>query len=70
MLRITREDLSIPGNVLIPNMLDDILMNYTMIQKIGDNIGVSEKRRNWEKCEGRTVAINTFTLLFIEGKEK
>ena len=33
-------------------------------RNFGNTIGDSEKRRNWEKWEWRTIAINTFTLLF------
>ena len=39
-------------------------------KKFGDIISDSEKRRNWEQCERRTIAINTFTLLFSESKER
>ena len=39
-------------------------------KKFGGVIGDSEDRRTWEKWERRTVAINTFTLLFSKSKEK
>ena len=39
-------------------------------EKFGNTIGNSEKRRNWEKWERRTIAINTFTLLVGKSKGK
>ena len=50
---------------------------FTIIQEIraapsgiADDVEDSEKWRNWEKWERRTIAINTFTLLFSKSKEK
>ena len=37
-------------------------------KKFGDIIGDSENRRNWKNWERRTVAINTYILLFDESK--
>ena len=37
-------------------------------KKFGNTNGNSENRRNWEKWKRRTIAINTFTLLFAREK--
>ena len=39
-------------------------------KKFGNTVGNSEKRRNWEKWERRTIATNTFTLLSGKSKRK
>ena len=54
----------------IVNMLDEIVMNYTMTQKIGGIIGDSENRRNWEKWKRRTSAVNTLFLFLGKSKTK
>ena len=55
---------------LIVNMLDETWWSTQWSKKFGSIIGVSEKRRNWEKGEWRTIATNAFTLLFGKAKEK
>ena len=54
---------------LIVNMLDENLMNYTMIWEIWQYIGNSGKRKNWEKWERRSIAINTFILCVLKKKQ-
>ena len=39
-------------------------------RNFGNTIGDSEKRRNWEKWEWRTIAINTSTFFFGESEGK
>ena len=58
MPRNTRENMSILGNVLIANMLDEILMNYTMIQEIWRH-----HWRFWEKKELRIVWAKNLALV-------
>ena len=54
---------------LIVHMLNDILMNCTIILGIWRHFGYSENRRNWENCERGTIAITTFTLFFSKSEE-
>ena len=58
-------------------MLNETLMIFSILQEIWQHHRKSlmmskdsEKRRNWEKWERRTIAINTITLLFSKSKEK
>ena len=41
-----------------------------LFKKFGNTIGDSENKRNWEKWERRTIAINTPTLLFADSQRK
>ena len=77
MPRNTRENMSIPGNVFDcqharrdPEELHNYSRNLATPSGITDDVEDSEKRRNWENWERRTIAINTFTLLFSKSKEK
>ena len=61
---------------LVVNMLDEILKNFFFYSRnlatpsgIADEVDDSEKR-SWEQWERRTIAINTFTLLFSKSEEK
>ena len=54
---------------LIVHMLNDILMNCTIILGIWRHFGYSENRRNWENWERGTIAITTFTLFFSKSEE-
>ena len=69
MLRNTREEMSIPGNVFEcqharrdPDELHDDSRNLATTSAI--------LRRNWEKWKRRTIAIDTFSLLFEKSKTK
>ena len=73
----SRENMSIPGNVSDrqharrdPDELHNDSRNLATPSGIPDDVEDSEKRRNWELWERRTIAINTFTLLFTESEEK
>ena len=61
---------------MIVNVLNEILINYTMIQEIWQHhretmiSRILSETRNWEKWERRTIAIDTCTLLFSESEEK
>ena len=71
MLRSTREDLSIPGNVFdYQHVRRDPDELYKWFKKFGDIFGYSERRRNWEKWERRTIAVNTFILFFGKSKTR
>ena len=69
MLRNTREEMSIPGNVFEcqharrdPDELHDDSRNLATTSAI--------LRRNWEKWKRRTTAIDTFSLLFRKEQYK
>ena len=59
-----------PETFLIVNLHNECLKNYILIREIWQPHRDSEKRRNWEKWEWRTIATNTFTLLFGKSKGK
>ena len=53
---------------MIVDLLEEYLKNYTMIQEVWRHQWrFLEKKELWER---RTVAINTFTLLFSKSKER
>ena len=67
MPRNTRESMSIPGHVFDrqharrdPEKLHNSSRNLATPSGIADDVDDSEKGRNWEKWERRTIAINTF----------
>ena len=71
MLRNTREkNTSVLGNVFDCQHARRHHVDWITqwFKKFGNTNGNSEKRRNWEKWERRTIAINTFTLLFAREK--
>ena len=71
MLRNTRDGLSIPGRVFdCWHARRDPDELYKCFKKFGDIFGYSENRRNWEKWERRTIAVNTFILFLGTSKTK
>ena len=71
MLRNTRDGLSIPENVFdCWHARRDPDEFFKWFKKFGDIIGYSENRRNWEKWERRTIAVNTFILFLGTSKTK
>ena len=77
MLRNTGENMSILGNVFDcqharrdPDELYIYSRNLATPSGLADDIKDSEKRRNWEKWERRTISINTSTLLFSKSEKK
>ena len=54
---------------LIDNMLDEIMMNYTIIREIlADIIGDSETRRNWEKWSEEPLQLIPISCLSVKAR--
>ena len=76
MLRHTREDMSIPGNVSIVNMLDEIIWIFQWFRKFGNTNGNRwwcrrfREQKELIKVRAKSHWINTYTLLFDESKTK
>ena len=68
MQRNIRVDMSIPGSVFWLSTCPTSILQWFM--KFGGIIGDSERRRNWEQWEWRTIATNVFSLLFGKRKGK